>query len=270
MRYDRIPSHSPRTSPASGASRDTTLPGGTGTADAPASAVLPTVRRPYAAAFRALICAAAATGIVIDLAVGSPLRVLSYFTVQSNLLVAVAFGWSAVRAWRGRPPLPARVTGGVLLYISITGLVFHLVLANSSSGFSMTGDQTVAVTGWRTVSNQLLHTVTPLAAALDWLLLTRPGGLRPRHAAQWLLYPLAYFAFALIRGALLSPGTTARYPYPFLDVAQHGYAGVLTNAVVFGLAFYVLALTITGLDHVRPCLRGPENRISSPGASGLK
>lgn len=258
MRYDRIPSHSPRTSPTPGSLRDGSAQAGTGTADAPASAVLPRTRRPCAAAFRALICAAAVTGIVIDLLMGSPLRVLSYFTIQSNVLVALAFGWSAVRAWRGRPPLQARVTGGVLLYISITGLVYHLVLANSSSGFSMTGDQAVAVTGWRTVSNQLLHTVTPLGVLLDWLLLTRPGGLRPRHAAQWLLYPLAYFAFALIRGALLSPGTTARYPYPFLDVAQHGYPAVLTNALVFGAAFYALALAITGLDHIRPYLRGPE------------
>ncbi|MFF4182020.1 Pr6Pr family membrane protein [Streptomyces sp. NPDC001691] len=250
MRYDQI---SPRLS------------------DVPASVVLPPApRRPYAAAFRALICAAAVAGIVIDLAVGSPGRVLSYFTIQSNVLIAIAFGWSAVRAVRGGPPLPARVTGGALLYIAISGLVYHLILANSASGFSMTDDQTVTVTGWRTVSNQLLHTVTPLGAALDWLLLTRPGGLRPRHAVQWLLYPLAYFAFALTRGALLHPGSPARYPYPFLDVDQHGYAGVLGNAVVLGLAFYALALAIVGLDRVRPYLRGPENRISSPAASGLK
>ncbi|MFG3284173.1 Pr6Pr family membrane protein [Streptomyces sp. NPDC048111] len=232
--------------------------------------VLPNRRRPYAAAFRALICVAALTGIVIDLVTGSPLRVLSYFTIQSNVLVAVAFGWSAVRAWRAAPPLPPRVTGGVLLYIAITGLVYHLILANSASGFSMTDDPTALVTGWRTASNQLLHTVTPLGALLDWLLLTRPGGLRPRHAAQWLLYPLAYFAFALIRGALITPGTAGRYPYPFLDVAQHGYPAVLTNALILGAAFYALALTITGLDRVRPCPHGPENRISSPAASGLK
>ncbi|MEU3502207.1 Pr6Pr family membrane protein [Streptomyces hundungensis] len=243
MRYDHI---SPR------------APGVADMPDVPASVVLPTPRRPYASVFRALICLAAVTGIVIDLVTGSPPRVLSYFTIQSNVLVAVAFGWSAIRAWRGEPPLPARVTGGVLLYISITGLVYHLILANSSSGFSMTDDPTAVMTDWRSASNQLLHTVTPLGAVLDWLLLTRPGGLRPRHAAQWLAYPLAYFAFALLRGALLAPGTVGRYPYPFLDVDQHGYGGVLTNALVLGLAFYALALTITGLDHVRPHPKPPK------------
>ncbi|MFJ4713162.1 Pr6Pr family membrane protein [Streptomyces sp. NPDC088785] len=240
-------------------------------ASVPAEAVVPVRRRPVAAAVRALIALAALTGIVIDLTISDSVpRVLSYFTIQSNILVALVLALSAARAWSARQPLPAVLTGGTLLFICITGLVYHFVLANSSSGFSMTDDADHAITGWRTVSNQLLHTVTPIGVFLDWLLLTRPGRLRLRHAALWLLYPLAYFGFALVRGAIMSPGTPARYPYPFLDVDAHGYPGVLTNAVVFGLAFYVLALILVALDHVRPEIRSPQNRISSPGPGGLK
>ncbi|ATL29345.1 Pr6Pr family membrane protein [Streptomyces formicae] len=226
-------------------------------AGVPAEAVVPHKRRPLAAALRTLIALAALTGIVIDLAVGSPLRVLSYFTVQSNVVVAGVLGISAWRAWRGRRPLPAWATGGTLLFIAITGLVYHFVLANDASGFSMT-DGAEALSGWRSLSNQLLHTVTPIGVALDWLLLTAPGGLRWRHAGLWLLYPLAYLAFALTRGALMAPGSTARYPYPFLDVDIHGYAGVLGNAVTFGLAFSALAFLLVALDRVRPYVRGPE------------
>ncbi|MEV3854061.1 Pr6Pr family membrane protein [Streptomyces sp. NPDC050095] len=240
-------------------------------ASVPAEAVVPQHRRPVAAVFRALVALAAATGIVIDLSISnSALRVLSYFTIQSNILVAVVFALSAWRAWTARPPLPPLVTGGTLLFICITGLVYHFVLANSSSGFSMTDDAEHVITGWRSVSNQLLHTVTPIGAVLNWLLLTRPGTLRLRHAGLWLLYPLAYFAFALIRGAIMTPGTPARYPYPFLDVDIHGYAGVLGNAVIFGLAFYLLALALVGIDRIRPEIRGPENRISSQAAGPLK
>ncbi|MFJ4880235.1 Pr6Pr family membrane protein [Streptomyces sp. NPDC088745] len=233
----------------------------------PAAAVVPPHRRPYAAVFRALLCAAAVTGIVIDMALGDPLRAPVYFTIQSNALLALVLGWSAQRAWTGRPALSPRLTGGAFLFIAITGLVYHLILANDSSGFSMTGD---ALTGPRAVSNQLLHTVTPLGAALDWFLLTAPGGLRFRYAAQWLLYPAAYLAFALIRGALLAPTAEARYPYPFLDVAAHGYASTATTALVLGLAFYALALGLVALDRVRPDLRRRENRISRERAGGLK
>ncbi|MGW0534215.1 Pr6Pr family membrane protein [Streptomyces sp. NPDC003032] len=231
---------------------------------------MPPVRRPLVAALRALIALVAVTGIVIDLVTGSPQRVLSYFTVQSNLLVAVVLGLSAWRAWRGRRPLPPWLTGATLFLIAITGLVHHLVLANGSSGFSMTEGPAPASPHWHALSNQLLHTVTPLGMALDWLLLTRPGCLRPRYAAGWLLYPLTYLVFALTRGALLPPGSTARYPYPFLDVTTHGYTGVLGNATIFGLAFYALALLTVTVDHIRPQPRGPENRISSQAASPLK
>ncbi|MET9429062.1 Pr6Pr family membrane protein [Streptomyces sp. NPDC003036] len=237
----------------------------------PASAVVPPVRRPYAAAFRALIALAALTGVAIDLALGSPGRVLSYFTIQSNLLVAAVFAASAHRAWsRRRPPLPPVISGGTLLFITITGAVYHLLLADDAARFSMTDGGTSTTTGWHLLANHLLHTVTPIAAALDWLLLIRPGGLRPRHAALWLLYPLAYLIFALTRGALLSPGTPARYPYPFLDVAAHGYATTLTDAATLGLAFAALAFALVGLDRIRPTPRLRENRISSPGAGGLK
>ncbi|MEV4944245.1 Pr6Pr family membrane protein [Streptomyces sp. NPDC053755] len=239
------------------------------TAAVPASAVLPAVRRPVAAAFRALIALAAATGVVIECVLGSVPVVLSFFTIWSNIAVAVVFALSALRAWNGRPPLPALWTGGVLLCIGVVGLVFHLVLANESSAFNQAAE-IAGLRGGKAVANQLLHTVTPIGAALDWLVLTLPGALRWRHAAQWLAAPAAYLAFALTRGALLSPDARTRYTYPFLDVAEHGYASVLLNAAVLGLVFYAVGLLIVGLDRVRPAVRLRENRISSQSAGGLK
>ncbi|MFD3718424.1 Pr6Pr family membrane protein [Streptomyces sp. NPDC058674] len=82
-------------------------------------------------------------------------------------------------------------------------------------------------------------------------------------------------AFALVRGALLAPGTPSRYTYPFLDAAQYGYGRVALNAAVLGLAFYALGLALVTADRHRP--RPPlapapprENRISSPAAGPLK
>ncbi|MDT9693054.1 Pr6Pr family membrane protein [Streptomyces sp. P9(2023)] len=235
----------------------------------PASAVIPAVRRPYAAAFGGLIALAAATGVVIECVLGSVPVVLSFFTIWSNIAVAVVFALSARRAWTGRPPLAALWTGGVLLCISVVGLVFHFVLANGSSEFNQAAE-IAKLTGGKAVANQLLHTVTPIGTALDWLLLTLPGALRWRHAAQWLAAPAAYLTFALIRGALLSPDVPTRYTYPFIDVTEYGYGGVALNALILGLAFYALGLTIVALDRVRPAVRGRENRISSQGVGGLK
>ncbi|MGW8503591.1 Pr6Pr family membrane protein [Streptomyces sp. CLCI03] len=226
------------------------------------------------AVFRALVCAAAVVGVVIDCVYGSMPVVLSYFTIWTNILVAVVFGWSAARAWRRRPDVAPLHRGGVLLFILITGLVFHLVLANPSSPFDVSAELD-RLTGARAVANQLLHTVTTIGALLDFLLLTAPRTLRPRHAAQWLAYPLTYVTFALLRGALLAPDSARRYTYPFIDAARYGYAHVALNALVLGVAFYALGLALVAADRFRPTpplaprpLR--ENRISSPARGPLK
>jgi hypothetical protein len=94
--------------------------------------------------------------------------------------------------------------------------------------------------------------MTPAAAVLDWLLPTPPGRLRLRRAAVWLVHPLAYLAFSLIRAGLITPGTPGRHLYPALDVAAHGYKHTLANALLLGLSFYALAIFLVALDHGRP------------------
>jgi hypothetical protein len=218
----------------------------------PASAVVAPVRRPLTAVFRLLTALLATAGVTVELLLGSPLRVLSFFTVQANILLALVLVVSARRAWTARRPLPGAVTGAVLLYVVIAALVYHLLLANAATPFTMT-DPATAPTGWHTVSNHVLHTVTPAAAVLDWLLLTAPRRLHVRQAPAWLLFPLAYLAFSLIRGELLLPGTPGgRYLYSFLDVDALGYKSVLGNALLLGLSFYALAVLLVALDRLRP------------------
>ncbi|MGW3134505.1 Pr6Pr family membrane protein [Streptomyces sp. NPDC001139] len=217
----------------------------------PATAVVTPVRHPLTALYRLLVALAAAGAVTIELLLGSPVRVLSYFTIQSNLLLALVLILSARRAWSARRPLPSGLTGAALLYITITGLVYHLLLARGSSPFAMNGE-TAPPTGWHWVTDQILHTAIPVAAALDWLLLTAPGRLHLRQAATWLLYPLAYLTLSFIRGELILPGTPGRYLYPFLDVDLHGYKSVLGNALLLGLAFYALAVLLVAIDHARP------------------
>ncbi|MFJ9893693.1 Pr6Pr family membrane protein [Streptomyces sp. NPDC091280] len=217
----------------------------------PATAVVAPYRRPAAAVYRLLVALVAAAAVSADLFLGSPIRVLTYFTIQSNILLALVMIATARRAWTARRPLSPLVTGASLLYITITGLVYHLILAHASSPFAMTGG-TTAPTGWQAVTNQILHTVTPIAAVLDWLLLTAPGRLHLRMAATWLLYPATYLMVYLARGELILPGTPGRYLYTFLDVEHHGYKSVLGNALLLGLAFYALSVLLVALDHARP------------------
>ncbi|MEU4655788.1 Pr6Pr family membrane protein [Streptomyces sp. NPDC023723] len=215
----------------------------------PATAVVTPIRRPLAATFRLLTALLAMTGVTIELSLAGPTtRPLSHFTVQTGILLAAVLTLSARRAWTAARPLPSALTGAALLYTVSAALVHHLLLTNQASPFALPEPPT----GWHAAATHILHTALPLAAAADWLLLTVPGRLRLRQTAGWMLYPLAYLAFSLIRGELLLPHSTARYLYPFLDIDQHGYKGVLGNALLLGLALYALAVLLVALDHTRP------------------
>ncbi|SCF03155.1 FAR-17a/AIG1-like protein [Micromonospora chaiyaphumensis] len=165
---------------------------------------------------------------------------LPYFTIQSNVAVGVFAGYAAWRAWQGRPEPPSALKGAVTLYITITGTVYHLVLANPASPFAMVQPDRAPGEWW---GNQFLHTVVPLLAVADWALFDRRGRLRPRYAAWWLAFPIAYLAFALVRGLVVH-----RYPYPFLDVRQLGYGGVGFSALFFAVTFWLLGLLFVGVD----------------------
>ncbi|MBD9730466.1 Pr6Pr family membrane protein [Streptomyces sp. H28] len=213
----------------------------------PARAVMAPVRRPYAAAYRLALALTATGAVTVEIALGSPTRILSHFAVQSTALLAVVTFAAARRSWTGRQPLPGKLTGAALLYVVITGLVHHLLLADATPAYALSDD----TSGPATLAAHVLHTAVPVAALLDWLILTPPARTHLRHTATWMLYPLAYLAFSLTRGELL-PGNPARYLYPFLDVTQHGYKGVLGNALLLGLAFYALAVLLVVVDHTRP------------------
>ncbi|MEQ8145483.1 Pr6Pr family membrane protein [Streptomyces sp. OP7] len=220
----------------------------------PARAVVPPVRRPLTAVYRLVLAVVATAAVLIEILLGSPTRVLSYFVIQSGVLLALVTFASARRAWTARHPLPGAVTGAALLYVVMAGLVHHVLLADASPAFSMTGPASGGVSWLEPVAAHTLHTVLPVAAVLDWLILTPPARMHLRQAPTWLLYPMAYLAFTLGRGELL-PGSPARYLYPFLDVSRHGYKSVLANGLLVGLAFYAVAVLLVALDHTRPKTR---------------
>lgn len=216
---------------------------------------------------RLLVVLGVLAGIVLTAAGPATVTgLLPYFTIQSNLAVGLLAGYAVTRARRGRPDPPSVLKGAATLYITITGVVYHLVLANPASPFAMAQpDRSLA----DAVGNQFLHTVVPLLAVVDWALFDRRGRLRPRYAAWWLAFPLAYLAFALVRGAVVGS-----YPYPFVDAGQLGYPGVAVSASGFAVVFWLLGLVFVGVDRLlarrtRPTApAAPAQRTAPPAPTG--
>ncbi|MEU8681060.1 integral membrane regulator [Streptomyces sp. NPDC048611] len=218
----------------------------------PAAAVAPTIRRPLAAAFRALVAAAALTGLLLA-ALGSPApaQLLTRFTVQANLALALVAACSAHRAWTGRRPVSPRLTGAVLPSLALPALSHYGLPAADATAFTL--PRTGAATTAEALSALLLTTLTPLAALADWLLLTPPRRFRLPYAWQWAACPLLSLAFAL------AFPTTAGAPPP-----------TATTALTLALAAFLLPLITIGADQVRPSPPLHKNRISPTGISPLK
>jgi hypothetical protein len=190
----------------------------------------------------ALAAGAACTGVALALATsvgewgrsasafGRVVDELSYFTVQSNLLVAATTGALAV-GLTGRSVLFRVLRLAGVVGIALTAVVYHVALAGQASS-----------TGADLVADVLLHTVTPILCLADWSLFGPDERLPWRAVATGAAFPLSWAAYTLARGELVVDRLgRPYYPYGFVDVGAIGYGAVARNLGV--LAVVVAALT---------------------------
>ena len=157
---------------------------------------------------------------------------LAYFTVLSNLLVAVVATRGALAADGGRD---ARWRGGAVTAIVLVGLGYHVLLRNI---WDPQGAQWLA--------DVLLHYAVPLAALLWWLALPPQHRIAGNTPLRWLAWPALYAVYALVRGKL-----DGFYPYPFIDVTALGLPRVLLNAAGLLLVFALATWLLRALAHWR-------------------
>ncbi len=187
----------------------------------------------------ALLAAIAWAGVLLQLwlsidlartngksAIDGVVAYLGYFTVLSNLFVALAATLplaarnSRLGQWFARPS----VRGCATTAIVCVGIGYHLLLREIWDP-----------QGWQLVADMVLHYVVPIGALAYWVGFPPRTPIHWRAPLAWCLYPMAYGVYALLRGEMM--GT---YPYPFIDVASLGYARVLGNTVVLLACFAVM------------------------------
>lgn len=160
---------------------------------------------------------------------GRVANLLSFFTIDSNLLVAAISAAVALGVTR---KLFAVLWLDALVGIIVTGIVYQVALAGLYD-----------LHGLSLFSDTMLHKVTPILFVLGWLVAGPRGALTWRTVWWSLLYPLAWLAFTLPRGLV-----TGFYPYPFVDAGALGYGRVTLNCVAIGLFFTALAIGALLLD----------------------
>ena len=186
----------------------------------------------------ALIALVAWTGLAVQFAVvfrstgsvaASLWTLLAYFTIMTNLLVAVLFTGIAARCsafdW-------SWILAGSVLVIVLVGVVYALLLA-----------RLYQLSGGAAFSNVLMHQLTPVLVPLFWLAFAPKGRLRVRDPLLWGIYPVAYLVYALARGAV-----SGVYPYPFINVARLGWPRAGLNAGLIASGFLLAGWALVLLD----------------------
>jgi len=165
------------------------------------------------------------------------LRVLSFFTIQSNILSGVTSGQLARtpnrdgRGWRA-------VRLASLFGITVTGVVYATVLAKVHEPH-----------GWQeTSTNTAFHYIVPIMMMLGWLVFGPRRRIEGRTIALSMLWPIAWTCYIVFYGRI-----TKWYPYPFVDVTTHGYGRVAVNAgAVVAVLLIVTSLYWLGDRYLRP------------------
>ena len=120
----------------------------------------------------------------------------------------------------------------IAVYIMIVSLIYYTLLLNNKP-----------LVPAEMVATHILHGYVPLAYLGLWFFRFRNGDLNYSDSFRWVLFPLAYFIYLLIRGAVLDA-----YPYFFVNVAKLGYPMVLLYAVGILGVFLISGLSLVVID----------------------
>lgn len=164
------------------------------------------------------------------------LRMLLYFTIQSNIAIAVICCIGGVLLLSGRK-IPDRwyiIKFVGTIAITLTGAVFCFVLAPTMGG-----------NVWNMV-NLFTHVIVPIVSVADFFVSGIDADIPRSKVGYVLLPPLVYVCFAgvgYVRGWNFSHG--ANYPYFFLDWGnQAGAFGFSSEFPFMGCMWWIMILSV--------------------------
>jgi hypothetical protein len=111
----------------------------------------------------------------------------SYFTVLSNIAISAIFLYFGFAGIKKTSKTLDWIYGAAVLYMTITGIIYWSILVNAHS---------LALDPW---VNLTLHGVMPIASFLGWVLFSLGKKLDYKIVLQWLVFPVIFSAYTLIR-----------------------------------------------------------------------
>ena len=159
------------------------------------------------------------------------IRYFSYFTITTNLLVAICC--TVLLLNPDSKLVRFKTLTATTVYILIVGIIYNVILRFlwKPQGLQM-------------IVDELLHSVIPAMFLIYWLTFVTKKNLKWKNILNWLIYPLVYISFILIRGAF-----SGFYPYPFINAGELGLQKALLNSVLIAVAFIIMSLLFIAISN---------------------
>lgn len=175
------------------------------------------------------------SGVILQLSESSSIaNSLSYFTIQSNLLIVISLLATSFLSSTGLGRFCNRISvqSAITMYIIIVSLIYNFAIRST----------------WvqpypQVIYDNILHVITPFFYVLRWAFFVSKGTLKWTKGILWLIYPLTYLAYSVIRGAIVG-----WYPYFFVDLNKITVAETVRNSLLVLGVFLIISLLIIGID----------------------
>lgn len=209
------------------------------------------MRRKFSIFYKILVILSLAAGILINVVkTTSVSAILSYYTLQSNIICLLGFIgiiMAEMRKWQ-KTDVYYLIKGAITIAILITGITYLCALA--PVGFQMDFQQETLAN--KTISNILVHVVSPILVTLDYFLFDEKGNFKRFYPIIWLFIPFDYvlyvYTYGSSGGTFYNIGGSNKFAYFFLDYEKIGYLGVAKWIVAITCGILFVSYLLVWID----------------------
>ena len=168
---------------------------------------------------------------------GAPGRVfdlLSYFTIWSQIVVAITF-FALYKNQARKDRFTTLLLPTALMMITITGIMFYALIYPVSPPV-----------GANIVPSFVSHAVVPIISVLTWIAYGPRGFVKIKAIPTYFIIPIIWVVLTHVRGLI-----NGQYPYAVLDVTDIGYTWFFITIVAIIIFGIVLAFIYVAIDKFR-------------------
>jgi len=168
---------------------------------------------------------------------GAPGRIfdlLSYFTIWSQIVVAIVF-YALYKDSARRDRFTTLLLPTAIMMVTITGIMFYALIYPVSPPV-----------GANIYPSFVSHAVVPVISVLAWIVYGPRGFMKIKAIPSLFIIPIIWVGLTLVRGVV-----STQYPYGVLDVTEIGYMWFFITVVAIIIFGVVLGLVYSAIDKFR-------------------